>query len=200
MFARSVSIRLKNNSAAEFTQTIEKEVLPLLRKQKGFQDELTFIVPGGSEAIATSLWDRKENADGYSRNGYPRVLKLPTSDWRPMMPHSVKIRSPRFAPTKPGAVCSMCRSSSTYGWMLRPMVALGESPRLCRRKSKRQSREQKRSKPIPRSSNGVGTVAESSSIARASIKSGPIGRCCRASFQWLTNSFDLPRPAPIGTR
>ena len=75
MFARSVSIRLKNNSAAEFTQTIEKEVLPLLRKQKGFQDELTFIASGGSEAIATSLWDRKENADAYSRDGYPAVLK-----------------------------------------------------------------------------------------------------------------------------
>src|ERR1700730_15438042 len=75
MFARSVSIRLKKNSAAEFTQTIENEVLPLLRKQKGFQDELTFIVSGGSEAIATSLWDRKESADAYSRDGYPAVLK-----------------------------------------------------------------------------------------------------------------------------
>jgi hypothetical protein len=74
MFARSVSIHLRNNSAAAFAQIIEKEVLPLLRKQKGFQDELTFIVPGGSEAIATSLWDRKENADAYSRDGYRTVL------------------------------------------------------------------------------------------------------------------------------
>jgi hypothetical protein len=46
MFARSISIRLKPNSVAEFTQLIEKETLPLLRKQKGFQDEMTFVAPG----------------------------------------------------------------------------------------------------------------------------------------------------------
>jgi hypothetical protein len=41
MFARTVSIHLRPNSVAEFTQTIETEILPLLRKQKGFEDELT---------------------------------------------------------------------------------------------------------------------------------------------------------------
>jgi hypothetical protein len=75
MYVRSVSIHLRPNSVAEFTQTIETEILPLLRKQKGFEDELTFVVSGGGEAVATSLWDRKENADVYSRDGYPSVLK-----------------------------------------------------------------------------------------------------------------------------
>jgi hypothetical protein len=46
MFARSVSIRLKTNSVAEFTRVIEKTPFPL-RRQKGFQDELTFVAPGG---------------------------------------------------------------------------------------------------------------------------------------------------------
>jgi hypothetical protein len=41
MFARSVSFRLKPNSIAAFTKLIEDETLPLLRKQKGFQDEIT---------------------------------------------------------------------------------------------------------------------------------------------------------------
>ena len=63
MFARSVSIRLKTNGVAEFTRLIENEALPVLRKQKGFQDELTFVVPGGGEAVAISLWDEKQNAD-----------------------------------------------------------------------------------------------------------------------------------------
>ena len=75
MFARSVSIRLKNNSVAEFTRLIEKDALPLLRKQHGFQDELTFVVPGGGEAIAISLWDEKQNADSFGRNSYPEVLR-----------------------------------------------------------------------------------------------------------------------------
>ncbi len=75
MFARSVSIRLKANSVAEFTQMIENETLPQLRKQKGFQDEITFVVPGGAEAVGISLWDQKENADAYNRDAYPGVLK-----------------------------------------------------------------------------------------------------------------------------
>jgi hypothetical protein len=75
MFARSVSIRLKNNSVAEFTRLIENNALPLLRKQDGFQDELTFVVPGGGEAVAISLWDEKQNADSFGRNAYPEVLK-----------------------------------------------------------------------------------------------------------------------------
>jgi len=75
MFARIISIRLKPNFVAEFTQLIEKETLPLLRKQKGFQDEMTFVAPGGTEAVGISLWDQKENADVYSRDAYPGVLK-----------------------------------------------------------------------------------------------------------------------------
>jgi hypothetical protein len=75
MFARSISIHLKPNSVADFTQLIEKETLPMLRKQKGFKDEVTFVAPGGTEAIGISLWDQKENADAYSRDAYPGVLK-----------------------------------------------------------------------------------------------------------------------------
>jgi hypothetical protein len=75
MFARSISIRLKPNSIAAFTKLIEDETLPLLRKQKGFQDEITLFVPGGREALGISLWDQKESAEAYNANGYPEVLK-----------------------------------------------------------------------------------------------------------------------------
>ena len=75
MFARSVSLHLKPNSAEEFTQTIEREVIPLLRKQKGFQDEITFIAPGEKEAVGISLWDRKEDAQFYRRGTYFEVQK-----------------------------------------------------------------------------------------------------------------------------
>jgi hypothetical protein len=75
MFARSLSIRLKPNSIGEFTQLMEKEAVPALRKQKGFQDEITLVVPGGSEAVAISLWDKKEDAEAYNRDAYPGVLK-----------------------------------------------------------------------------------------------------------------------------
>jgi hypothetical protein len=75
MFARQVSLQLKPNSGREFTDTIEKEVIPLLRKQKGFQDEITLVASGGTEAVGLSLWDQKENAESYNRGIYPEVQK-----------------------------------------------------------------------------------------------------------------------------
>ena len=75
MFARTVNFRLKPNSVVEFTQTIEKEVIPLLRKQEGFQDEITFVAAGGREAVGISLWDQKENAQAYNNGTYPEVLR-----------------------------------------------------------------------------------------------------------------------------
>jgi hypothetical protein len=75
MFARSVSIRLKPNSVGQFTQIIEQDALPLLRKQKGFQDEITLVTPGGSDAVAISLWDQQQNADAYARDAYVGLLK-----------------------------------------------------------------------------------------------------------------------------
>jgi len=76
MFARRVSMHLKPNSVAELTQRLEKEVIPMLRKQKGFQDEITFIVPGGTEAFGISLWESPENAEAYNRGAYPEVVKM----------------------------------------------------------------------------------------------------------------------------
>jgi hypothetical protein len=75
MFARHVSIKLKNNSAPEFNRIIENEILPLLRKQKGFRDELTFVAPERSLAVGISLWETKEDAEAYNRAGYPELLK-----------------------------------------------------------------------------------------------------------------------------
>ncbi len=79
MFARRVSMQLKPNSVAELTQRLEKEVIPMLRKQKGFQDEITFIVPGGKEAFGISLWETPENAEAYNRATYPQVVKMLSS-------------------------------------------------------------------------------------------------------------------------
>ena len=74
MFTRHVTMRLKPNSVPEFTRTFENEVLPLLRKQDGFKDEIT-LVQGGIEALGISFWDKKEQAETYDRNAYPQVLK-----------------------------------------------------------------------------------------------------------------------------
>jgi hypothetical protein len=75
MYARNVSIHLKSNSLSDYTRTFEMEVLPLLRKQKGFKDEITFAGAGGVDVTAISLWENKADADAYNTNAYPEVLK-----------------------------------------------------------------------------------------------------------------------------
>ena len=76
MFARYVSIHLKSNTLSDYTRTFENDVLPLLRKQKGFKDEITFAGTGGVDVTAISLWENKTDAEAYNTSAYPQVLKM----------------------------------------------------------------------------------------------------------------------------
>ena len=75
MFGRQVTLKLKSNSATELNRIAEDEILPILRKQKGFLDETTLIAPERSEAIASSFWDTKADAEAYDHTAYAEVLK-----------------------------------------------------------------------------------------------------------------------------
>ena len=75
MFARNVSIHMKSKTLSDYTRTFEKDVLPLLRKQNGFKDEITFAGVGGLDVTAISLWENKIDAEAYNTNTYPQVLK-----------------------------------------------------------------------------------------------------------------------------
>src|SRR5450759_1563349 len=76
MFAREVVLQLKPNVIKEFPVTFEKEILPLLRKQKGFLDELLLVTPEKRELEAISLWETKEHAETYNRELYPQIEKI----------------------------------------------------------------------------------------------------------------------------
>ena len=76
MYARCVSVKLTPKGKAEFTSKLEAEIIPLLRKQKGFQDEITFITPERNEALAVSLWDNKDSAETYNRGAFVEVTKI----------------------------------------------------------------------------------------------------------------------------
>lgn len=97
MFARSISIHLKPNSVAEFTRTLDEQVIPTLRKQKGFQDEIAFVAPNGTDAVSISLWDQKENAEAYQLRTYPEVLKTmaKVTDGTPQL-HTYEVSNSTF--------------------------------------------------------------------------------------------------------
>jgi hypothetical protein len=79
MFGRQITMKLKANSATELTRINDTQIIPMLRKHKGFRDETTFIAPERSEAVANSFWDSKEDAEAYSRACYSEVLKTLTN-------------------------------------------------------------------------------------------------------------------------
>ena len=58
-----------------FNQRFEKDVIPLLRKQAGFRDELSFFDKDKVEATSMSFWDTKQQADTYARDLYPSIHK-----------------------------------------------------------------------------------------------------------------------------
>ena len=76
MFARHITLGLKPNVAKEFPVMFEKEILPLLKKQKGFVDELLLVTPEKTELVAISLWEKKEYAEIYNRELYPKIEKM----------------------------------------------------------------------------------------------------------------------------
>ena len=76
MFARKVSVRLKADAAGAFIQKMEDEIIPLLRKQQGFLDELTLISQSGKEIYAYSFWETSEDAERYDRTAFKDVTDL----------------------------------------------------------------------------------------------------------------------------
>ena len=75
MFARNLSFRLKPNTHSDYTQTMETQILPLLKKQKGFKEEMTLSNPNSVDGVSISVWETKSDADNYNTNVYPQVIK-----------------------------------------------------------------------------------------------------------------------------
>ena len=76
-FARNVHFQFKSGKETELNNLFEKEVLPMLRKQDGFQEEVTLFNPKGASFI--SLWDNRKNAETYEKATYPQVIAKLTS-------------------------------------------------------------------------------------------------------------------------
>jgi hypothetical protein len=76
LFARKVAARLKPNRLTEFTNLMECEILPWLRKQEGFRDLIVLGAPDGIEVAAISFWDHAANAQAYQASGYQEALEI----------------------------------------------------------------------------------------------------------------------------
>ena len=75
MFARHVRMHLKADGRPGFVRAFDNDVIPALRKFTGFTGEIALVSSDGREAIGISMWENKEHAEMYNRQGYADVLK-----------------------------------------------------------------------------------------------------------------------------
>lgn len=77
MFTRVVEINSKSGKASELANTIHEKVLPILKKQKGFVDEIVLTSDAEpNRIIGLSFWNSKEDAERYHREQYPKVNEI----------------------------------------------------------------------------------------------------------------------------
>ncbi|HVP53834.1 MAG TPA: antibiotic biosynthesis monooxygenase [Candidatus Eisenbacteria bacterium] len=70
---RNVQVQLKEGKGKEFIQAFESQILPVLRQQAGFQDELALL--DNNRALLISFWDDRKHADMYHNTVYPKLVE-----------------------------------------------------------------------------------------------------------------------------
>ena len=73
-FARRVHFSVRSNKVDEFNRLMKSEVLPLLKTQKGFCQEVTLLGKNNT-GMSVSVWDDRACAETYNTKTYPEVLK-----------------------------------------------------------------------------------------------------------------------------
>lgn len=77
--ARSVRFDIATDKNEQFHTIFRNEVLPILKKQDGFKDELLLV--NDQHVLAISVWNNADSARKYETATYPQVDKT----LRPLM-------------------------------------------------------------------------------------------------------------------
>jgi len=71
--ARNLHVHLKDGKQKEFIELLESQILPVLRQQTGFQDQLTLLEH--NRALVISLWDNRKNVQAYQNAVFPKMAE-----------------------------------------------------------------------------------------------------------------------------
>ncbi|MFZ0734708.1 MAG: antibiotic biosynthesis monooxygenase [Candidatus Sulfotelmatobacter sp.] len=76
MFTRVVEITSKSGKARELCNTIDDQILPILKRQAGFVDEAVMVSDTEPNSVlAISFWNTREDAQRYEREQFDTVQK-----------------------------------------------------------------------------------------------------------------------------
>jgi heme-degrading monooxygenase HmoA len=71
MFTRTVEVTPKSGKARELANIINENMLPILKKQKGFVDETVLVSETeDNRVLSLSFWNSKEDAERYQHEHY----------------------------------------------------------------------------------------------------------------------------------
>jgi heme-degrading monooxygenase HmoA len=77
MFTRIVEIKAQSKKGKEVANLVHEEVLPLLKQQAGFVDELVLVSNTEPDrVIGISFWRTQEDAERYNRELFPKVTEI----------------------------------------------------------------------------------------------------------------------------
>ena len=79
MFARILDFEVKMQKKDDFVKVMKNEVLPILKKQTGFREILSFFpekMKAEDKVVTISLWTTKQDAERYEREWYPKVFDI----------------------------------------------------------------------------------------------------------------------------
>ena len=69
--ARCVRYSLQSGKKAEFTELFNSEVLPMLKAQPGFTNEMMMI--NDDNVVGISVWNGKDSLIKYTTTTYPKI-------------------------------------------------------------------------------------------------------------------------------
>jgi heme-degrading monooxygenase HmoA len=74
MFTRVVQMTSKSGKSQELADTINDKAVPILKKQRGFVDEIVLVSSSKSDQVlALSFWNKQEDAQEYQREQYHKI-------------------------------------------------------------------------------------------------------------------------------
>jgi heme-degrading monooxygenase HmoA len=74
MFTRVVEITSKAGKSPELADLINEKGVPILKKQRGFVDEIVLISHTEPDRVlALSFWKKREDAEQYQREKYQKI-------------------------------------------------------------------------------------------------------------------------------
>ncbi len=77
MFTRVVEIRAKAGKTKELCSTTIEKVVPVLKKQQGFQDAILLVSDTDPrQVLAISFWHQREDAERYQREQFSRMTDM----------------------------------------------------------------------------------------------------------------------------